>query len=88
MNTKIFHKMRSHKIILKFQNYLFFSAIYYLFNALSFFKFQECQDYDDKIFQKMEYNLKGHSRSYKTTFMLKSFLHIRLSAGVKSKNHS
>ena len=31
-----------------------------------------------QIFHKMKYDLKGHPRSYKTTFMLKSFFHIRL----------
>ena len=42
--------------------------------TLNLFKtFQECQ-----IFHKMQYDLKGHPRSYKTTFMLKSFFHIRL----------
>ena len=31
-----------------------------------------------QIFDKMEYDLKGHPRVYKTTVMPKSFKHIRL----------
>ena len=31
-----------------------------------------------QFFDKMKYDLKGHPRSYKTTFMQKSFQYIRL----------
>ena len=48
------------------------SAIYILLNTESFKTFKECQHYE------MQYDLKGHPRSYKTTFMPKSLQHIRL----------
>ena len=36
------------------------------------------QHYEDKFFDKMKYDLKCYPRPYKTTFMPKSFQHIRL----------
>ena len=32
--------------------------------------FQECQHYEDTYFHNMKYDLKGHPRSYNTTYCL------------------
>ena len=40
-----------------------------------------------QIFHKMKYDFNGHSRSYKTTFMPKSFQHIRLWTGLDENQY-
>ena len=39
------------------------------YNALSFKTFQEYQRHEDTNFYNLKYDLKGHLRSYETTFM-------------------
>ena len=68
---------RSLKVIFKFQNNVFLRYFFCLKHNL-IKTILECQQHEDKKFHKMKYDLKGHPRSYKITFMPKSFLHIRL----------
>ena len=59
--------IKGHKTYLKISK-LYFSTIYFLFNAQSLKTFQECQHYEDTHFDTMKYDHQGHSRSYAANF--------------------
>ena len=73
MNANIMKTQSMTSEVINFKiSKLYFSAIYFLFNAQYFLNYIS-QHYEDAIFF-----IKGHQRSYEYTFMLKSLYHICL----------
>ena len=69
---------RSDKVIFLFNNKLFLLFILLKSNLTKHYNYMDANIMKIRNFDKVKYDLKGHWRSYNTTFMLKSLLHIHL----------